>query len=108
MKKVIVLLSFIALVSFVNAQQAATASAVKQATPVMKVDAAKPAETNVPILSNAEPAKACCAGKTAAECSHGKKACTKGETKAACCQKNGTAQTCNHAATEKAVKAKAE
>ena len=90
MKKVIVLLSFIAAVSFANAQQAATTGNVKQATPVMKVDAAKPASTNIPTVSNAETAKTSCQGKSAASCSHSKQECTKGEAKAACCQKNGT------------------
>lgn len=107
MKKVIVLISFIAAVSFANAQQAANTNTVKQATPVLKVDATSPTPTsNVPVVTNAAPAKACCAGKTAAECSHGKKQCSKGEAKAACCQKSGTGQACNHPHAEKTTETK--
>lgn len=98
MKKVSIILSFMAMVCFVNAQQAATASTVKQATPVVKVDS-KPSTINAPAATETK----ACSGKTAAAACSGhteKAACTKGAAAPACCQKNGGAAGCSHAAAE--------
>ena len=101
MKKVSIILSFIMLVCFANDQQNAAVESAKKATPTMKVDS-KPSTINAPVET-----KACCAGKTAAQCSHDSKTCKKGEAnKAACCQKGGSAQTCNHGVSAKSAEDK--
>lgn len=106
MKKVSIILSFIALVCFANAQQNAPVTSAKKAVPAMKVDS-KPSTINAPVTNSTEP-KACCAGKTQAQCTHDMKTCSKeGEVKA-CCQKGGSMQTCNHGTVEKASEKKAQ
>lgn len=105
MKKLGIMLSFIALVGFVNAQQAATATTT-QATPVVKVDA-KPSTINAATPAPATGQKAACSGHTekAACTGHSEKAaCTKGAAAPACCQKNGGAAGCSHASTGEAPK----
>jgi len=90
----------------INAQQNSTAKPAKAATRVMKVDS-KESTITAPV-GNAAETKACCAGKTQAQCSHDSKACTKGEeSKAACCQK-GSAQGCSHGAPEKSTEQKSQ
>lgn len=96
MKKLGIMLSFIALVGFVNAQQAATATTT-QATPVVKVDA-KPSTINAATPAPATGQKAACTGHSE------KAACTKGAAAPACCQKNGGAAGCSHASTGEAPK----
>ena len=106
MKKVSIILSFIALVCFANAQQNAAVVSSKKAVPAMKVDS-KPSTINAPVTNNAEP-KACCAGKTQAQCSHDMKTSGKdGEVKA-CCQKGGSMQGCNHGSMEKSSEKKTQ
>lgn len=105
MKKLGIMLSFIALVAFVNAQQTATATTQK-ATPVVKVDS-KPSTVNAATPAPATGQKAACSGHTEkAGCSgHSEKAaCTKGASAPACCQKNGGAAGCSHAAAGEAPK----
>lgn len=98
MKNIITLVAIFAFVNFAAAQQ--TATTTKTATATMKVDS-KPSAINASV-PNGNAAKACCAGKTQAQCSHDAKTCSKeGEAKAASCQKAGTTQTCNHGTTEK-------
>ena len=98
MKQITILFAIFFSISFANAQQSATTT--KTATATMKVDS-KPSTIKAPVTGSAEP-KACCAGKTAGQCSHDAKTCSKeGEAKAACCQKGGTTQTCNHGTVEK-------
>lgn len=89
------------MVCLVTAQQnAPVASTVKSASATMKADP-KASTINAPV-TNASATKACCQGKTAAQCSHDVKTCNKkGETKAACCQKGGGAA-CSHGSAEKA------
>ena len=100
MKKVSTILGFIMLVYFASAQQNAAAASAKKTTPTVKVDS-KPSTINTPVTNSGE-TKACCVGKTAAQCNHDSKNCMKGEkNKAACCPKGGSAQTCNHGAAEK-------
>ena len=99
MKKASLILSFIALLCFANAQQNAPVASAKKANVTMKADA-KPSHINAPVPNNAEPMKACCQGKTAAQCSHDAMA---GETKPACCQKGGS---CTHGTTEKTTEKK--
>lgn len=115
MKQVTILLVFLTVSLFATAQQNTTTATTKQSTPVMKVDS-KPSTVNAPVAS---PAKACCAGKTAAECSHAakSKSCSKeaaakscakeGEAKA-CCQKGGSTHACSHGAEGKATEQKAQ
>ena len=87
MKKSIIALTvlFCAVLS-ITAQQTAPVAATKTTSPnrevIVNKDAA-PTET-----------KACCAGKTAAECKHDGKACTKSEAKACCADK--AARQCGH------------
>jgi hypothetical protein len=108
MKKASIILSLIAMVYFAGARQTTTVASVKQATPVMKVDSKRSAIT-APVSTSAEPAKACCQGKTPAQCSHDSKTCNKdGQAKAACPQKGGSAQTCNHGAVENATEKKTQ
>ena len=98
MKQITILFAIFFSISFASAQQSATTT--KPATATMKVDS-KPSTINAPV-PNGNSTKACCAGKTQAQCSHDAKTCSKeGEAKAACCQKGGTTQTCNHGTVEK-------
>ena len=93
MKQLTLFIAFSFFLLSVNAQQTTT---TKQATPVMKADSKPAASANVPVNNSAEP-KACCKGKTAAECKHETKSCSKESAgSAACCQKGGDAKTCSH------------
>lgn len=92
MKKTILslIILFGAVVSM-NAQQNAAVAGSKTASPPIAVTAHADA---VATETKTETTKACCAGKTAAECKHDAKACTKTEAKA-CCADKKTAQ-CSH------------
>ncbi len=105
MKQVAILITFLTLSFFASAQQTAPVATAKKATPVMKVDS-KPSVITIPAANNTAP-KACCAGKTQAQCSHDSKGCTKPEeSKPVCCQKSGS--TCTGTAAKKKEEKKAE
>jgi len=104
MKQITILITFLAVSFFAGAQQNTPVATAKKATPVMKVDS-KPSVITIPATTAAP--KACCAGKTQAQCSHDSKACTKPEeSKPTCCQKSGS--TCTGTAAKKQEEKKAE
>lgn len=108
MRKTVIVMSLMAFAFFAGAQ----ASTTRQATPVMKVDAASSSTTTAATDGNtekkaccekgAQQGKACCKDGAKGECKHHgtkSKGKSKEETKA-CCQK-GNAQGCAHGAETK-------
>ena len=82
MKSLIALISFVSIVFFAGAQQNTAAAGTQNATPAMKADS-KTSDIKAPVGE----VKACCAGKTKAQCAKG------GETKMSCTSKMGEAST---------------
>ncbi len=95
-KSIITLTILVCTVLSISAQQTAPTAAGRTASPAREVKSDEIIANKVVPSGEmkTDAPKACCAGKTAAECKHDGKTCTKSEVKACCADK--AAGQCSH------------